>query len=170
MTGNATYILHRAGESFSPLLIGSCLDGAVGAVAGVSGAPVSVPYSSGVALTGTVSGGPRPRRNVSVPYSSGVALTGRTWEYRATGTIVSVPYSSGVALTGAIRLPARGGPPSFSPLLIGSCLDGATSPRGALLARAVSVPYSSGVALTARQALIPDDVSEFQSPTHRELP
>ncbi len=37
----------------------------------------------------------------------------------------------------------------FSPLLIGSCLDGTAAPSFRRDASRVSVPYSSGVALTA---------------------
>ncbi len=59
---------------------------------------------------------------------------------------VSVPYSSGVALTVKEVDFAGAEAFRFSPLLIGSCLDG--------LDELVRLGYALG----------------FQSPTHRELP
>ncbi len=66
---------------------------------------------------------PHPTQ-VSVPYSSGVWLTGR-----GCGAVprpsprVSVPYSSGVWLTGLKQCPKNFEGVGFSPLFIGSLAD-----------------------------------------------
>ncbi len=87
---------------FSPLFIGAWVVGDAAKEEIERDDDVSVPYSSGLGLSGFYfTAGRWCPCEVSVPYSSGLGLSGPFCGYDREAVVrVSVPYSSGLGLSG----------------------------------------------------------------------
>ncbi len=141
-------------ECFSPLFIGAWVVGTVPAPGRGSPGRVSVPYSSGLGLSGAVSGPHKGKgqHKFQSPIHRGLGCRGRRRTRPPSGMLVSVPYSSGLGLSGRRSRPPFSRRSSFSPLFIGAWVVGESPSVRRRCRSTLQSPIHRGLGCRGREA------------------